>query len=202
MLTDSVARLPETDEEALRAGQYRLLSRLLAAPPDQKLLDLVAGLRGDDTPFGQTLTALAGCAAQSTPRQAEDEYFDLFIGIGRGELVPFASYYLTGFLNEKPLAKLRGEMGRLGIARADDVKEPEDHIAALCEMMAGLIDGSFGAPLDLDGQRRFYDSHLAPWAGRFFADLEAARRAMLYMPVGSVGRAFMEIERTAFSLSE
>lgn len=202
MLTESVASLPEMDEEALRAGQYRLLSRLLAAPPDQKLLDLVAGLKGDETPLGNALTVLAACAARCTPREAEDEFFDLFIGIGRGELVPFASYYLTGFLNEKPLAKLRGEMARLGIARADNVKEPEDHIAALCEMMAGLVDGSFGAPLDLAGQRRFYDDHLAPWATRFFADLEGARRAVLYAPVGSLGRAFLEIERTAFDLSE
>lgn len=201
MLSDSVASLPEIDEEALRAGQYRLLSRLLAVPPDQEILDLVAGLEGDETPLGSALASLAACAARCTPREAEDEYFDLFIGIGRGELVPFASYYLTGFLNEKPLAKLRGEMARLGIARAENVKEPEDHIAALCEMMAGLIDGSFGAPMDLAGQRRFFDDHLAAWASRFFADLEAARRAVLYAPVGSLGRAFLEIERAAFDLS-
>ena len=78
----------------------------------------------------------------------------LTLEIGRGELVPFASYYRTGFLNEKPLAKLRGDMARLGIARAESVKEPEDHIAALCEMMAGLITGAFGAPQGLAAQQQ------------------------------------------------
>ena len=148
-------------EDEQRGQLYRLLARLLAAPPDQALLDVAAGLTGDDTPLGRGLAALAVRAAQATPAAAADEYGDLFIGIGRGELVPYASYYLTGFLNEKPLARLRGEMARLGIARADHVKEPEDHIAALCEMMAGLIDGSFGEPAPLATQRRFFDGHLA-----------------------------------------
>ena len=34
-------------------------------------------------------------------------------------------------------------MARLGIEQADGVSEPEDHIASLCEMMAGLIEGVF-----------------------------------------------------------
>ena len=131
-------------EDALRAQLYRLLSRLLAAPPDRRLLALIAGMTGDATALGRGITALAARAAEAAPEAVADEYTDLFIGVGRGELVPFASYYLTGFLNEKPLARLRGDMASLGIARADEVKEPEDHIAALCEMMAGLIEGAFG----------------------------------------------------------
>jgi TorA maturation chaperone TorD len=202
MLAQGVTTLPDLDEEALRAAQYRLLSRFLAAPPDRALLDLAAGLKGDDTPLGQGVAALAARAGRTTPAAAADEYGDLFIGIGRGELVPFASYYLTGFLNEKPLARLRGEMARLGIARADDVKEPEDHIAALCEMMAGLIEGSFGDPAPLSTQRRFFDSHVAAWAPQFFADLENARAAVLYAPVGAIGQAFMAIEATAFAMCD
>ena len=85
-------------------------------------------------------------------------------------------------------------------ARADTVKEPEDHIAALCEMMAGLITGAFGAPVDLAGQRRFFDSHLEPWAPLFFEDLEKARSARLYAPIGTLGRLFMAIEKTAFMM--
>jgi len=189
-------------EDALRAQVYRLLSRLLAAPPDRAALDLVSRLEGDDTPLGRGIAALAARAAEASPKAAADEYGDLFIGVGRGELVPFASYYLTGFLNEKPLARLRGEMARLGIARAADVKEPEDHIAALCEMMAGLIEGSFGDPAPVSAQRRFFDSHLAVWAPQFFADLESAKAAVLYAPVGTIGQAFMAIEATAFALSE
>ena len=93
-------------------------------------------------------------------------------------------------------------MARLGIARADHVKEPEDHIAALCEMMAGLIEGSFGEPAPLGAQRRFFDGHLAAWAPQFFADLESARAAVLYAPVGTVGQAFMAIEATAFTMTD
>jgi TorA maturation chaperone TorD len=188
-------------EDRLRGHQYRLLARFLAAPPDAVLLGLAAGFTGDDTELGRALAELAGRAGQVTPESVAREYTDLFIGIGRGELIPYASYYLTGFLNEKPLAKLRGDMARLGIARAETVKEPEDHIAALCEMMAGLITGAFGTPLDLAEQRAFFDRHLAPWAPLFFEDLEKARSAWLYAPVGTLGRVFMGIEKTAFMMA-
>ena len=187
-------------EDLLRARQYRLLARFLARPPDETLLQLAAGFEADGTELGRALGALAEVAAKTSVGAAAEEYFDLFIGIGRGELVPYASYYRTGFLYERPLARLRADMMRLGIARAEEVKEPEDHIAALCEMMAGLIEGDFDAPLDLAGQRAFFDAHLAPWAGHFFSDLEAARAAVLYAPVGAIGRVFMDIEATAFGM--
>ena len=187
-------------EDRLRAHQYQLLARFLAAPADAALLRLASGFSGDDTEFGRALGEFAGRAGQATPEAASREYHDLFIGIGRGELLPYASYYLTGFLNEKPLAGLRADMARLGIARAATVKEPEDHIAALCEMMAGLITGVFGAPLDLAAQRAFFDRHLARWAPVFFEDLEKAQSAWLYAPVGTLGRLFMGIERTAFMM--
>jgi TorA maturation chaperone TorD len=187
-------------EDRLRADQYQLFARFLAAPAEPGLLQLASGFTGDDTEYGRALGELADRAGRTTPKAASREYHDLFIGIGRGELVPYASYYLSGFLNEKPLARLRGDMARLGIARAETVKEPEDHIAALCEMMAGLITGAFGAPLDLTGQRTFFDSHLAPWAPLFFEDLEKTRSAWLYAPVGTLGRVFMGIEKTAFTM--
>jgi TorA maturation chaperone TorD len=188
-------------EERLRAHQYQVLARFLAAPPDTGLLDSAAHFEGDESELGRALAELAVRAGQMTAEAASDEYHALFIGIGRGELVPYASYYLTGFLNEMPLAKLRRDMARLGIARAESVKEPEDHIAALCEMMAGLITGAFGAPLDLAAQQAFFDRHLASWAPVFFADLEKARSAWLYVPVGTLGRVFMGIEKTAFMMA-
>jgi TorA maturation chaperone TorD len=187
-------------EEWLRAQHYQLLARFLAAPADADLLDLASGFEGDDSEFGQALAKLASRAGQVTPEAASREYHDLFLGIGRGELVPYGSYYLTGFLNEKPLAKLRSDMARLGMARAETVKEPEDHIAAVCEMMAGLITGAFATPLDLAAQRAFFDRHLAPWAPLFFEDLEKAKSAWLYAAVGTVGRVFMGIEKTAFMM--
>jgi len=187
-------------EDRLRADQYQLLAGFLAAPPTAGLLRAASGFLGDDTDYGRALAELAERARRTTPESASREYHDLFIGIGRGELVPFASYYRTGFLNEKPLATLRGDMAKLGIARAASVKEPEDHIGALCEMMAGLITGAFGAPVDLAAQRKFFDSHVEPWAPLFFEDLEKARSAALYAPIGTLGRVFMGIEKTAFMM--
>jgi TorA maturation chaperone TorD len=191
-------------EDHLRAQHYGLLARFLAAAPDADLLarvGQVGGAPADGTPLGQAFSTLARRAAATTPAAARAEYEKLFIGLGRGELLPYGSYYRTGFLNEKPLALLRQDMAKLGIARAAEVKEPEDHIAALAEMMAGLITGAFGTRATLAEQKHFFDLHLAPWGGRFFADLEAATAAALYQPIGTLGRVFMEIETTAFDMA-
>jgi TorA maturation chaperone TorD len=189
------------EEDALRAHVYALLARLLSGPPSAQVLEAVRGLGGDESEFGQTLNALAAVAKRTTPEAANNEYHDLFIGIVQGELQPYGSYYLTGFLHEKPLAILRGDMARLGITRRENVPEPEDHIAALCEMMAGLITGAFGEPADVAEQRAFFETHIGSWAPRFFENLEAAKAAVLYMPVGRVGRYFMRIESEAFAMA-
>jgi TorA maturation chaperone TorD len=126
------------------------------------------------------------------------EFFDLFIGLGQGELLPYASYYLTGFLQERPLARVREDLARLGIERADSHREPEDHAAILCEAIAGLCAGRFDAEPGED--RRFFERHLKPWAARFFADLETAEAARFYRAVGRIGRTFMEIEAEAFAM--
>ncbi len=190
-----------TEEDTLRAGLYDLLAALLGATPDRDTLDRVAALSGDDSDLGRAVRDLAARAADADPRLVEREYNTLFIGLGRGELLPFASFYLTGFLNEKPLAVLRGHMAKLGIAADPAVKDPEDHIAALCQMMAGLIRGDFGARLAVADQEAFFNSHLAPWAGHFFSDLAAAKAAAFYAPVGRIGSAFMEIEIEAFRMT-
>ncbi len=190
------------EEDVLRAHYYRFLSRLLKSPPSAAVLELTAALDGDDTAFGQALTELARAAAATAPEPAANEYQDLFIGLGRGELVPFGSFYLTGFLHEKPLARLREDMAGLGIERTDDVKEPEDHIACLCEIMGGLILGAFGEPADLATQRLFFGRHIEPWAEQFFSDLEAAQSAAFYRPVGTMGRLLMAIEGTAFRMTD
>ena len=192
------ARIPE--EDRLRADMYDFLGALLAKPPDADLLGKSAALSGDDSEVGRAVRTLARIAAASTPEAVEDEFNTLFIGLGRGELLPYASYYLTGFLNEKPLAALREDMKTLAIVRTDDVFEPEDHIASLFEMMAGMIVGRFAEPVSLDRSKRFFDRHIGPWASHFFSDLESARNSVFYAPVGSAGRAFMEIEKEAFRL--
>lgn len=191
-----------SQEDRTRAQLYRLLGALLARLPDREMLDRISAVSGDESSeLGRALAALGRAASLTDPADADDEYHDLFIGVGRGELMPYGSYYLTGFVYEKPLARLRGDMARLGIERAEGVKEPEDHIASLCEMMAGLIEGDFGDPVDLATQRNFFDAHLGPWAAQFFSDLEAAKAARLYAPLGTIGRVFMEIESTAFEMA-
>lgn len=188
-------------EDELRAQLYRFLARFLASPPDKTELDIAAKMDGDDTDLGKAFHAFSALAARTDADKVAQEYHDLFIGIGRGELLPYGSYYLTGFLHEKPLAKLRNDMARLGIRRRPDVKEPEDHVAALMDMMAGLIAGDFGAPAALSDQKQFFDAHIAAWASHFFADLEGAKSSVLYASLGTIGRRFMEIEETAFSMA-
>jgi len=158
------------------------------------------GLAGDGSELGEAFAQLGQAAGVADSDRVAEEYQNLFIGLGRGELLPYGSFYLTGFLQEKPLAELRSDLACLGIARQPEVKEPEDHIAALCEVMAGLIDGSFGERQALAVQRGFFDKHVAPWAGRFFADLERAETADFYRRVGRVGTLFIGVETTAFAM--
>ena len=190
-----------TAEDRMRADLYNFLGLLLSAPPDTMLLEQTGALSGDATPLGLAIDALATAARGTSPKKVEREYNALFIGLGRGELLPYASYYLTGFLNEKPLARLRSDMARLRIARATDRFEPEDGAASLLEMMAGMIVGRFGQPAALEAQKDFFAAHVGPWMGHFFDDLSTAKTAKFYTHVGAVGSAFMEIEREAFRLA-
>ncbi|KUP90710.1 TorD/DmsD family molecular chaperone [Tritonibacter horizontis] len=200
-MTDAALAMPKvSDEDRLRADLYNYLGLMLSAPPDQMLLDQTAGLTGDDTPLGQAITQMARVAKRTKPAGVEREFNALFIGLGRGELLPYASYYLTGFLNEKPLAALRNDMTARGLSRAENVFEPEDNIASLMEMMGALIAGRFGTPATLEVQKTFFNKHIGPWAGHFFADLEGAKNSVLYASLGAVGRAFMEIEAEGFRL--
>jgi TorA maturation chaperone TorD len=189
----------DVDEiEAARAQEYALLATLLARAPDQKLLDRLAVLRGDASPLGVAHAALADAASRTNAELVEREYFNLFIGLGRGELLPYGSYYLTGFLHERPLARLREFLARLGVERAAGQCEPEDHAAILCEVMAGLVSGRFPAPPGAN--RELFEKHLSPWIGRFFADLEQAAAADFYHRIGTLGRVFVAIETQAFAL--
>lgn len=188
-------------EDRQRADLYNFLGVLLAGPPDAMLLAQTAGLEGGEGALGTAVDALARIARLSKPRPVESEFNKLFIGLGRGELLPYASFYLTGFLNEKPLAALRRDMAARAMTRAPNVFEPEDNIASLMEMMGALIVGRFGEPAPLEDQKTFFNRHIRPWAGHFFSDLEAAKASVFYAAVGQIGRVFMEIEAEAFRMS-
>ena len=120
-----------------------------------------------------------------------EEYHKLFIGLGRGELVPYGSFYMTGFLMEQPLSVLRDDLASLGLERDESVKEPEDHIASLCEVMQILINDSH----NLETQLQFFDRHLNPWCERFFKDLIDTECASFYHTVGQFGLAFISLDK-------
>ena len=185
--------------DAERAREYALLASLLSSAPPRSLLEQLTQLHGDLTPLGRAHAALAEAASIAISANVEREYLDLFVGIGRGDLLPYASYYLTGFLNERPLSRLRGDLAALGVERAENNSEPEDHAATLCEIMAGLASGRF--PITADAQRDFFEKHVASWMPRMFADLERAAHARFYRPVGMLGRLFLEIEVEAFTFA-
>jgi TorA maturation chaperone TorD len=195
-LEEAITKADEVD--VARSEEYALLASLLLRAPDADTLMRLSSLQGTATPLGAAHAALAQAASAASAEAVDREYFELFLGVGRGELVPYASYYLTGFLNERPLARLRHDMKRLGLERAEGHGDPEDHIGTMCEIMSGLAAGAFEA--SADDQSTFFARHIAPWAGHFFADLENASAASFYRPVGELGRIFIEIEAEGFAM--
>ncbi|MCB1831673.1 MAG: molecular chaperone TorD family protein [Chromatiaceae bacterium] len=186
------------EEQQYRAEAYRLIAALLRSAPDAPLLEKISGLSEVAAPdeLGISLSMLGLAARSFDQRAAAEEFHQLFIGLGRGELVPYASWYLTGFLMEKPLGELREHLLSLGFERQAGIHEPEDHIAALCEVMSILIQEDCPhAEI-----ARFYEAHLAPWVDRLFADLSQARAAVFYRNLGRFGAAFFELERRYFSM--
>ena len=190
------------DAEQARADVYALLGGLLAKPPDAALLGMLqripAAETGGDATMAAAWATLKQSAGQARIDALAEEYQDLFIGIGRGELVPYGSWYMTGFLMEKPLAELRVDLRRFGLQRQDEVHEPEDHAAALCETMSLLA--ASGAEVTFEQQREFFAKHVEPWMARFFGDLAVAPSARFYRAVALLGERFIEVERTHFSM--
>ncbi len=191
-----------SEENQLRGGMYALLARLLRDVPDKTLFEQLDAIetttngksdrkirKGD---LGQALSLLKLAAKSVDSEALEEEYHALFIGIGRGELVPFGSWYLTGFLMEKPLGILRDDLLRLGFERQEGVHEPEDHAAALCEVMAMLI---MSEDSNENESINFFRNHIEPWIDRFYSDLEKAEHACFYRSVGTLGAEFNRFEK-------
>ena len=186
--------------DAARAELYVLLGTLLAGPPDEAILDMLLEIdagESDATPLTAIWQALQTAARDTDPEQLAEEYFNLFIGLGRGELVPFASFYIHGFLMEKVLASLRNELQQLGFELQEGISEPEDHVAALCETMGMIISES---GLSLEEQSAFFQTYIASWMGQFFAELGEAESADFYRAVARLGQQFLEIESQYLSM--
>lgn len=187
-----------TDETVLwRAQTYALLARLLSAAPDQDLIDSLLNIEvtEPESPMGKQWRQLILAAKQIDIATIDDEYQALFIGVTHGELTPYGSYYQTGFLMEEPLAVLRTDLAQLGLERQDDTTEPEDHIAAQCDVMR-LILMAQGTPVVTD--QAFFTQHLKPWAVTFFQDLSQAKQATFYQTVGQFGEQFMQMETSTY----
>jgi TorA maturation chaperone TorD len=192
--------------DVLRANTYRLLATLLAAPATRELLDSLqkigspgGGEADGGSGMAQAWQTLKIASERATVEAVDDEYHDLFIGIGRGELVPYGSWYLTGFMMDRPLALLRRDLAELGIERQTDVHEPEDHVSALCETMSLIIENSEEIPLEI--QHNFFRDHLDTWMGKFFVDLQKAKSARYYIAIGQLGEQFIKVERKYFGMT-
>lgn len=206
-MSADIRRLPSVpaiaEEDRARADHYALIARLYFAAPDAVLLEALEQhsrmLGFGDGAFARAWAAL-GAAAQTTTEDAvAAEYAELFLGVGRAQVMLNGSWFLTGFLQEEPLADLRADLAELGLGRREGVAETEDHIAALAEVMRHLVVTGPG-DAGLERQRRFFRRHLAPWYGDLVTAIDAVPAANFYVRVGSLLRAFFDIERQAFDM--
>ena len=191
----------EEQAQLMRAGVYELLARLLGSAPNSEVIESLAKIEDVSAESGEIAmgwTLLKQASLKASQKDIEDEYFSLFVGVGRGELVPFGSWYMTGYLMEKPVAVLRQDLQGLGIERESGVRESEDHIAALCDAMAILIRN--GDEISFDRQKKFFSDHLEPWASTFFSDLQHAESAHFYRAVGFFGESIVKFETDYFAM--
>ncbi|BDY06992.1 molecular chaperone TorD family protein [Ferrimonas sp. YFM] len=187
--------VPELQQ--FRADIYQLLAALLRSAPSQDLMDFLSQLEVSSDEDGEMVRAWSGLklAAQTySVESVTQEYTDLFIGLGHGEVIPYASWYMTGTLMDTQLVQLRQDLARLGFAREEQVKEPEDHIAAICEVMAVLL---LETPQHV--QLSFWNKHLKPWADRLWSDLANAKAAAFYAAVAHLAEQFFTQEADEFA---
>lgn len=197
---------PIAPEDLARAGFYALLARLFHAAPDAALLRQIAGAEDIEAEDGasalpQAWGGLRAAAGEVDPDALRQEFDEVFIGVGKPQVMLYGSYYLAGFMMEKPLAVLRDDLARLGFARQSGVAEPEDHLAALADVMRLLItDTTLPVPQRGERQQTFFARHVESWYPRLFAALAAAPGAGFYRAVGEFGRTFLDLESEAFQI--
>jgi len=196
----------DDSEELARAELYGLLARLWIAPPDVELLMQFRVAVTEAPQPGAFLEApwqaLVAAMRATAPETAASEYDALFGGVGKPEVFLYGSYYLAGFLNEKPLALLRADLAQLGLARDETRGETEDHLACVFEVMRYLIAGDDAAVSNLEQQRRFFRTHVQPWAEQCLDAVDAQPRAVLWREVAALTRAFVQVETQGFDMLE
>lgn len=183
-----------------RANLYASLGALMAAPATDEhcaLLRDLPEIEQPQSPLEMSWVLVRQSAFDYSTQEINDEYHRLFIGLGRGEVVPYGSWHLTGFLMEKPLGQLRADLRKLGFERSEGVSEPEDHIASLCQAMAAII---MAEEIDFDTERSFFNEHIASWAEGFFRAVEDASSAGFYRAVANLGKSFIDVEKQYLSM--
>jgi TorA maturation chaperone TorD len=183
---------------SLRTEGYLLLAALLIKPPSTQFLAVLQDLHWEGLPPNpdRDLESLCQAARVYSQTAIANEYHILFVGLGRGEMMPYASWYKEKRLQSRPLVSLRSDLMGLGLIRQTECLEPEDHAGTLCEIMA-LITGE-GCRMEYAAQARFFQNHLNPWLPAFFKDLQSAGSARFYRQVGLFGSSFMESESQFF----
>lgn len=187
----------------IRADCYVMLASLLSRAPSGDLMELLQNLTWERTipkNLDEALTALQQAGHDGDPAVAAEEFNRLFVGLGCGELVPYASWYREKKIQSLPLALLRSDLMKLGIVRQAGSHESEDHAGALCEIMALITRAPGAGPRET--QREFFQRHLAPWMIDFFRDLQSAKSAGFYRRIGRFGVCFLECENHYFSYRE
>lgn len=193
---------PDRGEETARADLYGLLATLYAAPPSQDLIDTIASARSEGNGvLEQAWASLVEACREAEAEALREEYEALFIGVGKPEVMLYGSYYLSGFLMEKPLAALRTDLARLGLERDASVNESEDHFAMLCEVMRYLIASNEMAHAGLAEEKQFFATHIQPWALEMCEAIAAHPEARFYRVVTGLARIFLEVEMQAFDMS-
>ena len=190
-----------TTESQTRANVYALLATLLTGPPSAETLELLTRIEEADPESSEMAgawQALKRTGQEVTVKSVDTEYHKLFIGVGHGEVLPYGSWYMSGLIMDKPLALVRRDLAALGLERQPRVRDSEDHLGALCEAMAIIISSEEDSTLE--GQKTFFENHLAPWTPKFFIDLQKAESAIFYLAVGRLGEEFMKFEEQYLAL--
>lgn len=201
MLENTVETPRDVEVDALRAGTWTLLGRLLMAPPDRELRERMIAI-GSETRHGDPISEawgqLAAAAVTADDERLAEEYQAVFIGVGGGEVTPYSSWYLDESIASRPLVLLRDELERLGIGLREGSHETEDHAGAVCEIMGFVV---LDEDVDFDWQKEFFGGHVDNWMGRLFEDIGKAPSADFYRAVAALGTAFLTLERRFYAMS-
>jgi TorA maturation chaperone TorD len=197
--------LTDAEEDTARADLYGLLAALFYRAPDAGILHQIATNRAQGeaatSALGEAWNGLAESAGSLLTEDIAAEYAALFIGVGKPDIFLYGSYYIAGFLNEKPLVALRDDLARYGLERGDDVSETEDHLSTLCEVMRYLIAGDDPTISNLAEQRQFFARHLQPWVETLCTQIESHPAADFYAHASRLARSFFEVEAVALEMT-